>query len=110
MILVGPPDTGADSLTGRDDKGLSEIISAPGYPTNPRRIPAYDRHSLVKNFNLVFDAFGKVLLKHYPIHVSFAFKFELRVAVHDLCNCQRRLQIDLHFASGFQSLENYRVG
>ena len=87
MIFVGPPDTRPDSLTSGNDKRVSQVISAPGYPTNPRRIPTYNRNSFVKYFDLVLCSFWNILFKHYPVDISFSFKFELRVAVDNLCNC-----------------------
>src|SRR5687768_5205133 len=118
MIFVGPPDTRANALTSSNDKMLSKVISSPGYPANPGWIPAHHRNTFVKYFDLVFDAFGDLLFKHDPVDISFSFKFEftwhgrparesaLRVGVDDLGNCQRRLQINLHFVSRFQRFES----
>src|SRR5688572_13100444 len=99
MIFVGPPDARANALTSGNDKMLSQVISAPGYPANPGWIPADHRNAFVKYFDLVFDAFGDLLFKHYPVDISFSFKFELswhgrparesaqlRIAVGDLGN------------------------
>src|SRR6185503_15325391 len=105
VIFVGPPDTRADSLAGGDDEMLSEIVAAPGYAADPRRVLTYDRHAFVEYFDLVFDSFWQLLVKHHPIDVSFTFELQLRVAVSDFCDCQRRLQIDLHLVAGFQGFE-----
>jgi hypothetical protein len=86
VIFIGPPDTRANTLTGGDDEMLSEIVSSPGYATNPRRVLTYYWYAFVKYFNFVFDSFGELLVKYYPVDVSFTLEFQLRVAVSDFCN------------------------
>src|SRR5678815_3323111 len=107
MVFIRPPDTCPDSLSSRVDKRISQVISAPRNPTRPRRILSYNWNSFVENFNLVFNSLWKILFKHYPIDISLPFKFELRVTVVDLCDCQGWLQINLHFVSRFQGPEGY---
>ena len=63
MIFIRPPDTRSDSLAGGDDEMLSEVISAPGYPADPRGIPTYNRDAFVKYLDLIFDAFWNILFK-----------------------------------------------
>src|SRR5688572_32922878 len=41
VVLVGPPDTGADTLTGGDDEVLAQIFAAPGDAADPWWVPAY---------------------------------------------------------------------
>src|SRR6185369_2298156 len=110
VILVGPPDARADSLARRNDEWLAEIVSAPRYAPDPRRILTDSWHAFIKHLDLIFDSLRQLLLKHYPVDVSFTLEFELLVAVCDLRDCQRRLQVDLHLAAGFESLESDLVG
>ena len=76
VILVGPPDTRADSLAGRHDEMFAKIVASPRDPTNPRWIPAHNRNSFIKHFDLIFRALRKFLFKHHPVDVAFAFEFE----------------------------------
>src|SRR5829696_7338600 len=76
VIFVGPPDARADALTSSDDKMLSEIVSSPGYATNPRWILTCHRNSFVEDFDYVFDSLRKILVKHHPVDISFAFEFQ----------------------------------
>src|SRR6185369_14971599 len=86
MIFVGPPDTGADTLAGGDDEWIAKIVPTPGYATDPRRILTDYRNAFVKYFDRILDALGNLFFEHYPIDISLAFEFELRVPVRDLCN------------------------
>src|SRR5215208_3404227 len=56
VIFIGPPNARPDSLGGRDNEILSEIVSSPGYSTDPGRILTYHRNSFVKHFDRVFDS------------------------------------------------------
>src|SRR6185369_1705433 len=109
VIFVGPPDARADPLTGRDDEVVSKIVTSPRYPANPWWILTDDRNSFVSDFDFVFDSFSEFLFEHYPVDIAFAFEFELLVAVSDFCDCEGRLQVDLHLVSGFYRLESDRV-
>ena len=75
-IFIRPPDARANSFAGGVDEIFPEIVSPPAYPANPRRIRRHRRHAFVEDFNLIFQAFGQLTLKGYPIDVSFPLKFE----------------------------------
>src|SRR5688572_26851267 len=109
MIFIGPPDTRSDPLASRNDEMLAEIVTSRRYAANPRRALTDGRHAFVKHLDLVVDSLCKLLFKHHPVNIAFTFKLELRVAMSDLCDCERRLQINLHFVSRFQSLESDHV-